>query len=126
MKSSAALVTFPGAHDIQPDKCSWDHESVLKAALKERDELLKNKPELNRLQQEIDTLLSNEETFEGRIRILGEMIGSRLNKLNDECIRLETMCSRIGIETEMPITRFKRLYLNRNIRILRAEQDKLT
>lgn len=89
-------------------KKEWNPEAVLEEALKEREKLLKSRPELQELQAEIDRRLDGVEKFEDRMAILGKMIGSRLNRLSDNCDRFESLCHDIGIQTELPLTQFKK------------------
>jgi len=87
---------------------TWDHEAELKKALQERDDLLKKRPELVHLQKEIDHRLTSTESFEERMRILGKMLGTSLEKLYNECSTLADICDHCGIETQIPILELKK------------------
>lgn len=100
----------------------WDYELALETALRERDELLEKHPELCKLQDEIDMRLAEAESFEERMEILGSLIGEKLNHLYDECSELESLCSKIGVKAEFPITRFKRSCLSRNLKLIENKE----
>lgn len=102
------MTVYKNNSKLQPQEKTWDPQAVLEEALRERDRLLSTNPELHELQNEIDSLLSPEDRFEDRMNILGKLIGQRLNILHDECQKLEELCHSVGIQTELPITRFKR------------------
>ena len=104
-------------------KNSWDPDAVLKEALKERDRFLAEHPELARLQEELDRNLESVENFEDRMRIIGKMIGQRLNQMNDECEKLETMLDDMGIHAEFPITRFKQSLQARKTFLIEDDDD---
>lgn len=107
--------------NIQTKK-DWDPDAVLQEALRERERLLKNHPELSELQDELDRRLESVDDFEDRMKIIGRMIGNRLNRLNDECEKLETLLHDVGIDTEFPITRFKKA-LNTRSFLLEDDED---
>lgn len=94
-------------------KNSWDPDAVLKEALKEREKLLKEHPELSKLQDELDRRLENVDDFKERMKIIGRMIGNRLNRLNDHCDELENLLRGVGINAELPITAFKKSLVSR-------------
>ena len=104
-------------------KNDWDPDAVLHEALKERERLLKNHPELSELQDELDRRLESVDDFEDRMRIIGRMIGNRLNRLNDECEKLESLLHDVGIDTEFPITQFKKALNSRTV-LLGDDEDR--
>jgi predicted nuclease with TOPRIM domain len=107
MTSSKLPVTFNAElSETKPD--AWDAQAVLEEALKEREKLLSKNPELHALQEKIDRMLEGENRFEERMRILGRLIGEKLDELHEECTKLEGLCRSVGIHAELPITRFKK------------------
>lgn len=93
--------------DLVSSAKSWDYETALENALREREELLKNNPELKAFQSKIDKTLSETDIFEEKMKLLGKMIGSNLNLLYDKCHTLSEICSEIGIEANLPILEIK-------------------
>ncbi len=108
MTFSDKLTLYNDNRSLQARDQAWDPEAALEEALQERDQLLKTNPELHDLQNEIDRLLAHENSFEERMNLLGNLIGQKLNVLYDECRKLEDICHSVGIQAELPITRFKR------------------
>ncbi len=56
-------------------------EEILENAIKEREELLEQKPKLKVFQEEIDRLVRNAGNFENRMAVLGIMIGAKFEEL---------------------------------------------
>ncbi len=56
-------------------------EEILEIAIKEREELLEQKPKLKAFQKEIDRLVKNSGNFENRMAVLGIMIGAKFEEL---------------------------------------------
>ena len=86
-----------GSNKLQGEK--WDHKKALLKALKERDLLLKEKPGLVLFQKEIDSRLQRVSSFEEKMKVLGTMIGSRLNILYEECFKLNTLYKTYSIKS---------------------------
>lgn len=105
-------------------KNSWNPDAVLKEALKERAKLLEEHPELSELQEELDRCLENVDDFEGRMKIIGRMIGNRLNRLSDHCDELEDLLKDVGIHTELPISTFKKSLVSRTFLLDDDGEDK--
>ena len=101
--------------DSKTEKKKWDYKKALLKALKERDLLLKKRPELFLFQKEIDNKLQNIESFEDRMEILGTMMGAKLNVLYDECFKLNAICNKNNIGNSV---KFEILEKNRPDRFL--------
>jgi len=59
-------------------------EEIGRAARKERDRLLEERPELKEYQKEIDRLLKNAGNLENRMAVLGLMMESKLKELGEQ------------------------------------------
>ena len=59
-----------------------------KTARKERDRLLKERPDLKEFQKKIDRCLDNAGNSENRMAVLGIMIEAKLRELQDELSHL--------------------------------------
>lgn len=108
---------------VQKNQDAWDPDAVLEEALKERERLLTDHPELARLQADLDSRLENVDDFESRMKVIGRMIGNRLNRLTDECEKLEDLLDDVGIDVELPITRFKQSLRSRTFLLENDDDD---
>lgn len=108
--------------ELECDDSNWDYKTALKNAIQERDALLNKHPELQELQDEVDRRLASASCFEERMKILGKLIGDRLNRLYDECVKLENLCTQVGIKVDIPITHFKRSQLTRNVMLIENKE----
>ena len=85
----------------------WDCKAALKTALKEREELLKTKPQLRGFQDEIDEMLSSVDDFQIRMHIIGTMLANKLGELYKECNKLGAICRGQHIDFNLPINEIK-------------------
>jgi hypothetical protein len=67
-----------------------------KAALRERDALLEERPDLMEFQEEIDRILNNAGGFENRMAVLAVMMEANLKELQKQISRLSSVSSRLS------------------------------
>lgn len=68
--------------------CDQELLEMAKVARKERDSLLKERPQLKGFQKEIDRRLQNAGGFESRMGVLGIMIAGKLTELQQQLSHL--------------------------------------
>jgi hypothetical protein len=73
-----------------------------KTALKERDRLLEEHPELREFQNEIDRRLDNAGSSENRMAVLAIMMEAKLKDLRDELSQLSTLMQQYSIPSNVP------------------------
>ncbi len=95
------------------DDNKWDHKKALEKALKEKDILLKSSKKLRDYQKKIDEKLKFAETFEDRMQVLGKMMGQNLNRLHNECMKLQNLCEKNGVKMKTPLVNFNQQDIKR-------------
>jgi hypothetical protein len=95
MEQNTGFITTTEGFGRQNDR------DILARALRERDSFLMAHPELMGLQEEIDRLMERAGTSENRMAVLQIMMGARLQKLQQEMLKLLQILKQV--ESKAPV-----------------------